>query len=139
MTKLYIHTTNIKYFLFYYVFSAFIWVFILTISYRINIFNPFAFSMEKCKELAKFGGTMAIGTISQMLFVPFNKVMIARYVGISEVTYYQIAVQVVMSIRKLFVSGLQAIMPKISEIYKGTAESFLEVLSIHKKGMLLKR
>ena len=50
-----------------------------------------------------------------MLVEPFNKIIIARYIGHSEVTYYQIATQLVMTIRSLFVKGLEAVMPKFSE------------------------
>jgi len=77
-----------------------------------------------------------VGTIAHMFVVPFNKVIIARYVGLSAVTFYQIAFQLVMAIRSLFVLGLESILPKISEIYKKTIESLKLVLRVHKKAMI---
>ena len=122
-------------FLLYYVLSTAILVLILNNIYHIKVFNLLAFRKQKMKDLIGFGGTLTIGTIARMAVVPFNKIIISKYIGLSEVAYYQIAYQVVNAVRNLFVKGLWAIMPKISEIYTNTVSPLKPVLSIHRKGM----
>lgn len=122
-------------FLLYYIFALIAWALILRYIYHIKIFNPLAFRKQKLKELIKFGGALTTASVANMLVMPFNKVIIARYVGLSEVAYYQIAMKVVMSIRDLFVKGLEAILPKISEMHGKTTESLKSVLSVHRKAM----
>jgi O-antigen/teichoic acid export membrane protein len=60
-------------------------------------------------------------------------------VGLSEVAYFQIANRVITSLRGVFVQGLHALLPKISEI-KGKASETLEsndkIKTIHRKGVL---
>ena len=112
-----------------------VWVLILEHIYHIKVFNPSAFRKQKLIELIKFGGLLTTATVANMFVMPFNKVIIARYVGLSEVAYYEIAIKVVMSIRDLFVKSLEAILPKISEICGKSIESLQSVLSIHKKGL----
>lgn len=122
-------------YLIYLILALVVLIFILGCNYHIKIFDPLAFRIKKLRELIKLGGTLSIDFIAHMLIVPFNKVIIARYIGLSEVTYYQIALQLVMAIRSLWVKGLESILPKMSEIYKKTIESIKSVLSVHKKAM----
>lgn len=122
--------------LLYLILPLIVWIFILRFIYNIKIFDPLAFKIEKLRELIKLGGTLLVGTIAHMFVVPFNKVIIARYVGLSAVTFYQIALQLVLAIRSLFALGLESILPKISEMYKKTIESLKLVLSVHKKAMI---
>lgn len=122
-------------FLIFYIVPLLWWVYTLKKTYRIRIFNPMAFNRQKMNELMRFGGTLVAGMAAQMLVTPFNKIIIGRYIGLAEVAYYQIALQVVMTVRNLFARGLEAIMPKVSEIYDKSAESISEVLSVHKKAI----
>ncbi|MHA1301181.1 MAG: oligosaccharide flippase family protein [Candidatus Helarchaeota archaeon] len=122
--------------LLYLIIPLILWIFILKYKYKIKIFDPLAFKIEKLKELIKLGGTLLVGSIANMFVVLFNKIIIARYVGLSAVTFYQIAYQLVMAIRSLLVLGLESILPKISEIYKKTIESLKSILFIRKKGMI---
>lgn len=122
-------------FLLYFVLPLIICWLILEHVYHIKVFSLFAFRKQKLKELIKFGGALTTANIANMFVMPFNKIIIARYVGLSEVAYYEIAIKVITSIRGLFVKGLEAILPKISELYGKAAESLKSVLSIHRKGM----
>jgi len=109
-------------FLVYFVFPLIIWVLVLKYIYNITIFNFLAFRMQKLKDLMKFGGALTTANVANMFVLPFNKIIIAKYVGLSEVAYYQIAIKVVLSIREVFAKELEAILPKISEIYGKTLE-----------------
>lgn len=124
-------------FLLYFVLPLIICWFTLRFFYHIKVFSPFAFRKQKLKELIKFGGALTIASIANMFVIPFNKVVIARYIGLSQVAYYQIAIKVVGSVRDLFTKGLEAILPKISELHAKATESLTSVLSIHRKGMKL--
>jgi len=123
-------------FLLSYVLPLAVWVPILRRSYRIHIFNPLALRRKKLGELLKYGGGLTTASVTNMLVMPFNKLVIARYVGLSEVAYYQIATRVITSVRGMFVQGLQALLPKISEIKgAGNLESSEKIASIHRKGI----
>ncbi len=122
--------------LLYYILASVIWVMILRYGFKIKVFNPFGFRMDKLRRLVKLGGTLLLATVAHMFVIPFNKIIIARYIGLSAVTFYQIAYQLINAVRGLFVLSLEAIIPKASELYKKTVESVRSVLSVHKKGMI---
>lgn len=122
-------------FLLYFVLPLIICWVILGYIYHIKVFSFSAFRKQKLKELIKFGGALTTANIANMFVMPFNKIIIARYVGLSEVAYYEIAIKVITSIRGLFVKGLEAILPKISELHGKATESLKSILSIHRKGM----
>ncbi|MCD4781123.1 MAG: oligosaccharide flippase family protein [Candidatus Omnitrophica bacterium] len=121
----------------FYIFAFSVSVYILFKHFSIIIFYPFLFNIAKCKELIKFGGVFMTGSIANMLVIPFNKIIIARYVGLSEVAYYQIATQVIFAVRGLFVKGLESIIPKISNVNKTNVGSKQSVLQVHAKCMKL--
>ena len=115
-----------------------VWVFMLKHTYSLCLFKPLAFRRKKLAELLKYGGGLTTASVTNMLVLPFNKLVIARYVGLSEVAYYQLANRVVTSLRGVFVQGLQALLPRISEIKSkadGTLESARKIASIHRKGV----
>ena len=122
-------------FLFYNIFALLIWIPRLEKVYHIRIFSPLAFKREKLSQLIKFGGLLSTGRFANLFINPFNRVIIARYVGLSEVTYFEIALRVVLAIRTFFSKGLVAILPIISEIQSRAVDSIKPYISIHKKGM----
>jgi len=126
-------------FLLSYVLRLAVWVLTLKYTYRLHIFKPLAFRRKKLTELLKYGGGLTTASVGNMLVMPFNKLVIARYVGLSEVAYYQIANRVITSLRGVFVQGLQALLPRISEI-KGKAAATLEsierITALRRKGVL---
>lgn len=126
-------------FLLSYVLPLTVWVLILKYTYRLHLFKPLAFRRHKLGELLRYGGGLTTASVGNMLVMPFNKLIIARYVGLSEVAYYQIATRVITSLRGVFVQGLQALLPKISEIKgkaAGAAESAGKIAAIRRKGIL---
>jgi len=116
--------------------SLLIWIFILHAHCKINIFSLTAFHKNKAKDLIKLGGTLFTGTLAQFFFVPFNKIIVARYIGLAEVTYYEIAVKCAMMLRSVFVQGLEAILPKISEIHAAVTDKFKHIFTIYRKSMI---
>jgi O-antigen/teichoic acid export membrane protein len=124
-------------FFLYYAFPFVIWIFILFKDHHIRVFNISTFNKNKLSELIRFGGAFSTGVIASMFVMPFNRIIIARYVGLEDVTYYEIAIRVIMSIRDLFVKGLEALLPKISYIHGSVKESIEPILAVHKKGMKL--
>jgi len=115
--------------------SLVLYVFVLKYIYHIKVFKPAAFKIQKLKELFKFGGTLITGNIACMLVMPFNKVIIAKFIGLSEVTYYEIAIKISGAIRDLYVKTLEPILPKISEVYGKATESLKSVFNIRKKSI----
>ena len=73
-----------------------------------------SFNLVYLKKLLRFGGLMTASQLISMFLMPFNKFIIARYINLSSVTYFEIASRMVMQIRGIFEMGISAIMPEIS-------------------------
>lgn len=91
---------------------------VLSLTRRIGfcLVSAQALEIASMKELCRFGGTMTASSLVSMFLVPFNKAMIARYIGLSEVAYFEIALRSVMQVRSFFETGIRAIMPEISKV-----------------------
>jgi O-antigen/teichoic acid export membrane protein len=76
----------------------------------------FNWDIERFKKLVGFGGAVLGSSIVNMLFSPFNKLMLSRYAGVSTIPIYEIAFTGSMQIRCLAEVGLRALMPEISRI-----------------------
>jgi O-antigen/teichoic acid export membrane protein len=124
-------------FVFYYGIIALVLISYLSRSCCVQLLSRNGFSKVKLRELMKYGGSFSVSMILGMCLMPFNKIMIARYVGLSEVTYFQIAEQVTMSLRNIFVKGLEALLPKVSEVKERSGEFIQTVSELHRKGMRL--
>jgi O-antigen/teichoic acid export membrane protein len=68
------------------------------------------------KSLLRFGGAMFSSSIMNMLFDPFNKLMLSRYAGVSSIAVYDIVYRGSGQIRALIETGFRALMPEISRI-----------------------
>jgi len=118
-----------------YTIIALVYCLILLFRYRIPVLASGRFCRDKAKSLFSFGGTMFSARVISMLLVPFNKVIVAKFIGLSEVTYFDIAYKGAIQLRNIFEMGLKAIMPKVSEI-TGTYTHFKERVNvIHAKGI----
>lgn len=73
-------------------------------------------SGQCCKRLLRFGLGLFGASVMNMLLSPFNKLMLARYAGISSIPIYEIAFNGSRQIKSLFQVGLRALMPEISRI-----------------------
>jgi len=120
-----------------YIFLFVVYSCILVIKYKIKLFGIFSSCREKMKNLITFGGTLFSARILSMVIVPVNKVFITKYIGLSGVTYYDIALRGAMQLRSLFEIGLKAIMPKVSEIRERFENAQQRISQIHAKGIKL--
>lgn len=71
---------------------------------------------QRFRKLVRFGGGVFGGSLASMFLHPFNKLMLARYAGVSSIPIYEIAFNGSMQVRGLFEVGLRALMPEISRI-----------------------
>lgn len=78
------------------------------------------------KELIGFGGVITASSIISMLLIPFNKAIISRFIGLSEVTYFEIASRAILRLRALWEHAIRVIMPEISRI-KSKNKDFTEI------------
>jgi len=116
--------------------SSLIFGIIIKYKFNLNIFRFKDFSKQKFKNLLYFGGTMTASKVMKMLLDPLNKVLISKYIGLSEVTFYEIAFKGVRQLGSIYVKGIQAIMPKISEIQHSVTDSINRIKIINKKSIL---
>ena len=116
-----------------YIIITIIYLYILCIRYKIEIFKIRSFTKSCVKELLVFGGTLFSARVVSMLVQPFNKVIISKYIGLSEVSYYEIAMKGALNLRSLFEMGLKAIMPKVSELQQRLKDIKNIIINIHKK------
>ena len=80
---------------------------------RILLFN---FNLFKIlKEIITYGRPLVFNNLIGLLFVPIITFIIARYVGLSEVAYYNIASRISSNINVLFSRGVIGLMPEISK------------------------
>ncbi len=91
------------------------------------VFNPFAFSGSMFKRLFKFGSRVQITKFSGVVASQTDKLLIAYFISIAVVTFYQLGANVVsfaVSIVSLLTSAL---MPAFSEIEaSGKREKLIE-------------
>jgi len=71
---------------------------------------------QRCKRLLRFGGGVFGCSLINMLFSPFNKLMLSRYAGVAAIPIYEIAFTVSMQVRGLIESGFRPLMPEISRL-----------------------
>ncbi len=81
-----------------------------------SFFSVGSFSLKYLRKMIGFGGTMTAARLISMFLTPFNKAVIARYIGLSYVTYFEIANRAAAQLRGVFAMGLRAIMPEISRL-----------------------
>jgi O-antigen/teichoic acid export membrane protein len=93
-------------------------------------YNPWKFEVKSFWILIKFGGTLTLSKVISMLLVPFVKIVIVRYIGLSDVAYFEIAHKIVLQIRSLFERGISAIMPEISRLTTATHNQEKEISRI---------
>lgn len=123
-------------FLFYQVAAIMSFIIILKYTLKIQIFGLYAYKKQKMKEIFSYSGTLTIASIANVLVVPFNKIILSRYVGLSEVAYYHIAYRLINALRGSIFKGLEAIVPKFSELYSRNMGAVKPLLATHKKAML---
>jgi len=103
--------------------------------FKLRLFKIDYFDIGKIKKLTKFGGTIFGSRAVAMFLDPFNRIIVSRFIGLSAVAYYDIALKAVLSLRSLFEMGLTATMPRVSELNSGSVNPKLEISNIHRKGI----
>jgi O-antigen/teichoic acid export membrane protein len=96
-------------------------------------YSPRSFDRKVLTRIMKFGGTLTVSKLLSMLLEPFVKFVIARYTGLSAVTYFEIAHRIVTQIRSLFERGISAIMPEISRLSVAGEEAHRRLSKVMKK------
>lgn len=96
-------------------------------------YNPLKNTKIFLINLFKFGSAMTVSKVISMLLEPFIKIVIARYIGLAEVTYFEIANKIVLQIRSLFERGISAIMPEVSRLAAGMNDAKSKISAVMKK------
>jgi O-antigen/teichoic acid export membrane protein len=91
-------------------------MFILRKIIKINPFRINRFSLVRLRLLLEIGISLAGSAIISVLLSPFNKFILARYVGVSAVPLYEIAYNSAMQVRSIAEAGFRAIIPEVSSI-----------------------
>lgn len=102
-----------------------------------SFFSISSFDLKCLKKIVGFGGTMTASSLISMFMIPFNKVVISRYIGLVEVSYFEIATKAVSQIKSVFTLGIKAIMPEISRLSVAFKESKIKIDNVLKKAMRL--
>ncbi len=90
------------------------------------------------KKILTFGSHLFGSSLVAMLLVPFNKLIISRYIGVASVPIFEIAFNGSMQIRGLIEAGLRATMPEISRASAGMTKNGLDrIKSISRKSIKL--
>ncbi len=96
-------------------------------------YNPIKHRKKLLVNLFKFGGTITVARIISMLLEPFIKIIIARFIGLAEVSYFEIANKIVLQIRSLFERGISAIMPEVSRLSVSARNAKAMIADVMKK------
>ena len=64
----------------------------------------------------KFSSQITAANLISLLLIPFNKIIIARYLSLESVTYFEIANRIVFLGRSFYDRSIKAIFPEISKL-----------------------
>ena len=93
-------------------------------------------NIQRGKHILSFCGAAFGGSLINMLFSPFNKLMLSRYAGVASIPVYEIAFTGSMQIRGLIVAGLRPLMPEISRIGGSTTRYVKDrIFQIYRRAM----
>lgn len=102
----------------------------------IRLFRFDGFDLRCVGRLLTFGAGMFGGSIINMLAIPFNRVLLSRYVGIGSIPVYEIALQATMQIRGLTESALRALVPEVSRTSAATTNTAKQRIAyLHRRTM----
>jgi O-antigen/teichoic acid export membrane protein len=83
---------------------------------RAPVFTLAPISSGRLRRLASLCSGLFASTAVSLLLTPFNRLVIARYVGVEAVPVYEIAYNGAMQIRSLLSTGSSALLPEISRL-----------------------
>jgi O-antigen/teichoic acid export membrane protein len=112
-----------------------LYIYILCVHYKIRLFKVNRFAKKCFYDLLAFGGVLFSARLIKMLVQPFNKIIITKYIGLSEVTYYELATKAALGLRSFYDIGLKAIMPKVSELQRKSNDAKRAIKHIYKQSV----
>jgi len=83
---------------------------------RAPVFTLAPISRRRIRRLASLCGGLFASTAVNLLLTPFNRLIVARCVGVDAVPVYEIAYNGTMQIRGLLSTGSNALLPEISRL-----------------------
>jgi O-antigen/teichoic acid export membrane protein len=91
-------------------------------------------SIKRAKHLLGFGLSLTAGGILAMLLNPLNKIILARYAGLSAIPIYDLSFNGCMRIRNLFDSSQKAIIPEVSRLLaRSRAQAYLHARALNRQ------
>ncbi len=84
---------------------------------RLRSLSFAAFDRAKLRELVRLGLPSVASVGMSMLLVPFNNVMLSRYVGLHAIPIYEMGNRIAMEVRGLLANGLSALVPEVSSLH----------------------
>jgi len=81
---------------------------------QLFLFNKMVY--KRMKEIFHFGKYLAGNSIVSMGYIPFITLVITRYIGLSEVTYFNISWKIYSRIKAFFMKGLNGILPHAAKL-----------------------
>ncbi|MFH1379505.1 MAG: oligosaccharide flippase family protein [bacterium] len=78
-------------------------------------FNPFRFNISLFKMLFKFGSKLHAGKIAFLISFHFDKFLLARWVSITSVGFYELGSKICFTARRIATLAISAFLPVISE------------------------
>ncbi len=92
----------------------------------------------RCKRLLRFGCTIFGGSLINMLFSPFNRLMLSRYAGVASLPVFDIAFAGSMQVKALVEAGLRPLMPEVSKLNGMTHDKAgKRIIELHQRAMRL--
>lgn len=77
----------------------------------------FLFQLKRFKEIFKYSINLQLSGVSRALVVSVNKIVIAHFFSVNEVTYYELAYRLLNQFESLINSGLSSLFPVGTELF----------------------
>lgn len=117
------------------IFIIIIYTLIIKRNLHLKLFTSVSLYSKRIKKLFGFGSNVVGMKIIDMLTLPFIKIVITRYLGLTEMAYFEVAWKAAYNIRGFFEKGLLAIMPRVSELYSKDDKNNDSIKNLHNKGL----
>ncbi|MDC8786695.1 oligosaccharide flippase family protein [Roseateles koreensis] len=90
------------------------------------------------KEMLGYATNFQIGVLAGLFFDPITKFFLAKFGGLAEVAYYEMANQLILRARGVVVSAQQAIVPEVaSQVAEGKDDSAGLYLKAHRLSLVI--
>jgi len=104
--------------------------------YGCNTFQPRRFSLSQLRRTLSLSLYLMGSSVVSMLLTPLNRLLLARYVGLTAVPAYDIIFNGCMKIRSLLDRAVRPLMPEVSRLCSGDTENArTEITALNRKMM----